>query len=370
LHPLLHLELEAKSAEIERTGQEVVVPTYDAVILAGDNMVHALLCLALASVVPAWQPAEEPFVAVGVWYAGPGAQAPATATSDVAALRRDLAIIRKAGFNSITTWIEWRAAEPTRGDYALAGLERLIAVAAEADLKAVVLVFVDPAPAWSGGHADAAGEFVEYVRKRLSLQRAVIEVARHTAAASAPPARIPVTASTAPGARLVMWSAIARGERRVAFAGASDPVGRDVLWLGETAGVITRNQALFAPLRPRSGGVADVTAESGAAVEIKLLESADALMIIGLNYAPSPRKATITFAREIPEAIWQNLETGAAVSFVMGKNGPVLEHTFAPRDALVLMIRKQLRQDVPTPEAPGSPPPTLSRNCPHGETVS
>jgi hypothetical protein len=28
---------------------------------------------------------------------------------------------------------------------------------------------------------------------------------------------------------------------------------------------------------------------------------------------------------------------------VMGKGGPVLDHTFAPRDALVLMIRKKLR---------------------------
>jgi hypothetical protein len=74
-----------------------------------------------------------------------------------------------------------------------------------------------------------------------------------------------------------------------------------------------------------------------------MLESPDTLMIIGLNYAASPRTATIRFSPDIPEAIWQNLETGAAVSVVMGPKGPFLEHTFAPRDALVLMIRKQLR---------------------------
>jgi hypothetical protein len=305
----------------------------------------SLISLILALLLPSQRSAEEPFVAVGVWYAGPGVQPPATATADVAALRRDLAVIRRAGFNSITTWIDWREVEPKRGEYALAGIERLIAAAAEADLRAAVLVFVDPAPNWAGGDADAAGRFVEYLGNRLSLHRGLLDLARHTPAASEPPARIPVTAATAPGARLAMWSAIARGERRVAFSDPSDPVGRAVLSLGETAGVITRNQALFTPLRPRSGGVTSVSAGGGAPVEVRLLESADALMIIGLNYAPTLRKATITFSVDIPEAIWQNMETGTAVNFVMGKNGPVLEHTFTPRDALVLMIRRRLNRE-------------------------
>ena len=64
-------------------------------------------------------------------------------------------------------------------------------------------------------------------------------------------------------------------------------------------------------------------------------------MIVGLNYAPAPRTVTVSFAPDIPEAIWQNLETGTAVSFVMGKTGPFLEYTFGPRDALVLVIRKR-----------------------------
>ena len=76
---------------------------------------------------------------------------------------------------------------------------------------------------------------------------------------------------------------------------------------------------------------------------MRLLESAEALMIIGLNEAPAPRTVTIRFAADIPEAIWQNLETGTSVSFVMGKDGPFLEYTFGPRDALVLMIRKRRR---------------------------
>jgi hypothetical protein len=286
---------------------------------------------------------DQPFIAVGVWYAGPGVSPPRTATMDLAALRRDLAAIRRAGFNSITTWIDWRDAEARRGEFALGGVERLLAAAAEADLKAGVLVFVEPAPDWAGGAPAAAAGFVEYVRKRLSLQRGILEVARHAPAADDPPARIPVTSATAPGARLAMWSAIARGARRVAFFEASNPLGAGVLSLGETAGVITRNQALFAPLRPRGEGVVSISAGGGAPIEVRLMESADALMIIGLNYSAALRKTTITFSPEIPEAIWQNLETGTAVNFVMGSSGPVLEHTFGPRDALVLMIGKKLR---------------------------
>jgi hypothetical protein len=55
------------------------------------------------------------------------------------------------------------------------------------------------------------------------------------------------------------------------------------------------------------------------------------------------QKITINFTADIPEAIWQNLETSTSVNFVMGRSGPFLEHTFSPRDTLVLMIRKKLR---------------------------
>ena len=51
----------------------------------------------------------------------------------------------------------------------------------------------------------------------------------------------------------------------------------------------------------------------------------------------------MTFSRDTPEAIWQNMETGASVNFVAGPDGPTYTHSFAPRDVLVLMIRKSLR---------------------------
>jgi hypothetical protein len=144
-------------------------------------------------------------------------------------------------------------------------------------------------------------------------------------------------------ARLALWDAIATGRRSVVFEAPGRRFTQELRALGESAGTITRNQALFMPMRPRASGVRAIDGEGGAPVDVKLLESKDVLMIIALNRAAVSRKAAITFNPDIPEAIWQNMESGTSVDFVMGRNGPVLEHTFAARDALVLMIGKRFR---------------------------
>jgi hypothetical protein len=305
-------------------------------------MIALVFPLALLLSLVAQRSPEEPFVEVGVWYAGPGVDPPGMPAGELDVMRRDLAAIRRAGFNGISTWISWRDAEPREGSFVLTGLERLVTAAVEADLRISVVVYDEPAPAWAQSKSDAAMRFVEYLSKRLSLRPGILRVVRHSPAVENPPFRITVRPGTAPEARLAMWSYVARGARRVAFAGSGTPVSADVFALGETAGVITRNEALFAPLRPRDGGVTGISAPGGGPrVEVRLLESAEALVIVGVNYAPEPRTVTIAFAPDIPEAIWQNLETGTAMSFVMGKAGPSLEYAFGPRDALVLMIRKR-----------------------------
>lgn len=280
---------------------------------------------------------------VGVWYAGPGAQPPATAASDLEAVRLDLAAIRRAGFNSITTWIAWQDVEPKRRTYALGATERLIAAAAQADLRTDVRIFAAPAPAWSADPATDRRRFIDYVSTRLRLGAGVMSVLPADETDAPRPIRVGRDAQTPVDARLVFWSAIAEGAKRVMFSDADGGAGLDVLSLGETVGIVTRNTALFAPLRPRGHGVVDVTGAGGAPVDIKLLESPEALMVIGLNHARAVRTVTITFTPDMPEAIWQNLETGTAVNFVMGRTGPFLEHTFGPRETLVLMIRKRLR---------------------------
>jgi hypothetical protein len=99
------------------------------------------------------------------------------------------------------------------------------------------------------------------------------------------------------------------------------------------------------PAAPEIGGLEpDVTIDRGAGlVEARFLESSDAIVLIAMNHADTPMTVTFTFAPGTPEAIWQNMETGASVSFVQGTAALMHKHSFGARDVLVLMIRKKLR---------------------------
>lgn len=286
----------------------------------------------------------EPFIPIGIWYAGPGAIPPETAVADLETVRAELSLVRRAGFNSITTWINWREAEPRRGGYALVSIERLVAAAAQSDLRVDVRIFTDQPPEWSSSVAADRSRFISYAVSRLRLGPQVTSVEPAAGDADLGKViRVGRHARTPIEARMDFWAAMARGPQRLTFLDAEGGAGPSVLSLGETVGIVTRNPALFAPLRPRQGGIREVAGGSGAPVEVKLLESSEALLIVGVNYSPSVQRVTINFTPEIPEAIWQNLETSTSVNFVMGRGGPFLEHTFTPRDTLVLMIRKTLR---------------------------
>ena len=94
----------------------------------------------------------------------------------------------------------------------------------------------------------------------------------------------------------------------------------------------------------RSAGVSpDVRVEGSTSVDVRVLESADVQMIVALNHAEASQRVTMTFPRETQEAIWQNMETGASVNFIAGASGPSYTYWFRPKDALVLMIRKDIR---------------------------
>jgi hypothetical protein len=78
-------------------------------------------------------------------------------------------------------------------------------------------------------------------------------------------------------------------------------------------------------------------------VEARVLESSDAILIIAINHGETAQRVTFSFGPDIPEAIWQNMETGAAVNFVQTGSGPTYAHSFAPRDVMVLVRGKRLR---------------------------
>ena len=139
------------------------------------------------------------------------------------------------------------------------------------------------------------------------------------------------------------WVAIGRGGRGVLFDSWTT-LSRNPAALAAGAAfadVVTRNAALFAPLEPSARTVR--VEPASAEVFARLVESAEAMVLVAANLSDSPRQITLAFSADIPEAIWQNMEAGGAVNFVAGPEGPIYTRAFPPRDVIVLMIRKQYR---------------------------
>jgi beta-galactosidase len=113
---------------------------------------------ALAAHLGAASPAAAPdktrdFFPVSVWYAGGTARAPMLETvtpRSREAWGQDLAAIKKLGFNTVRTWIEWTACEKEEGKYDFSALELLTDLAGQAGLRVIVQVYIDSAPDWVG----------------------------------------------------------------------------------------------------------------------------------------------------------------------------------------------------------------------------
>ena len=138
------------------------------------------------------------FFPISVWYSGGKARAPMLETITPESSRswsRDLEQIKRLGFNTVRTWVEWNVGEPREGEYHLENLDLLLRLADDAGLKVIVQVYVDSAPEWVGrkysdGHYAAQdGQPIPsqsapgYCFDHLGVRRAVLgffqEVARH-----------------------------------------------------------------------------------------------------------------------------------------------------------------------------------------------
>ena len=138
------------------------------------------------------------------------------------------------------------------------------------------------------------------------------------------------------------WVLTGRGYRGVVFDGWTTLHRNRAAFqaAADFADVVTRNAALFAPLRasPREVRVTPATD-----VFARFVESPAAMVLVAANMKDSTQRVTFSFRSDTPEAIWQNMESGAAVNFVAGTDGPIYVRTFAPADVVVLMIRKQYK---------------------------
>ena len=128
---------------------------------------------------------------------------------------------------------------------------------------------------------------------------------------------------------------------------ASHTTGR-VFLLPRLASTAKSEMARARKIIQRVVAAADVSPEvgldvTGGLVEARFLESSDALLLLALNYGAAAQKVTFTFAPDVPEAIWQNMETGAAVNFRQGAEGATYTHTLGAQDVMVLVRGKRLR---------------------------
>jgi beta-galactosidase len=131
---------------------------------------RSILLLALMSALTGGLLADQPggggridkshgFFPASVWYAGGKARAPMLETvtpQSRQAWRRDLEQIRRLGFNTVRTWVEWTACEKGEGRYDFSALRLLADLAGELGLRVIIQVYVDSAPDWVGaGFPDA-----------------------------------------------------------------------------------------------------------------------------------------------------------------------------------------------------------------------
>jgi hypothetical protein len=155
---------------------------------------------------------------------------------------------------------------------------------------------------------------------------------------SAPPL-VAIDDDAAPGMlRYRGWAAVQKGARGVAFGADASSRSRAVQTAGAFATVVTSNSPLFLAIKPVDGARADEPT-----VEARLFQAGHALVLIALNHADQPREATIALPEGSPLAEWVNLESGQVAYFDRAPGSIIRRHRFAPRDALVLVIRKDIQ---------------------------
>ncbi len=97
---------------------------------------------------------EATFFPFSVWYSGGDARAPmvpsVAANQNVESWAKDLAQIKRLGFNTVRTWVSWADAEPVEGKYDFTHLRKLMELANQKGLKVIIQVYVDSAPEWVG----------------------------------------------------------------------------------------------------------------------------------------------------------------------------------------------------------------------------
>lgn len=97
--------------------------------------------------------ASSAFFPMAVWYSGGKARAPMLGPVDANSAQQwgeDLDQIKRIGFNTVKTWIDWSTAESAPGVFDFKNLNLLMKLAQQRGLRVIVQIYMDSAPDWVG----------------------------------------------------------------------------------------------------------------------------------------------------------------------------------------------------------------------------
>jgi len=254
-----------------------------------------LLIAALVAAQVAVSSPAEPVVAV--WYRGTPAGTPR---------QDDLAAIRAQGFTGVT----WPAGQTSRVD----------------ELRRI---------AGSLGLA-------------VTVQAAPVPLTAASALRPTDRVDVDVTHLAADGIPALVWRAVGHGARTIAFdsgsqAGAplTDATGRPLPWVGAASAIarqLTFNARLF--LDARAGPRIAIQPPAPAGVDVVLLETGRAWMLIATNTSNARATTVAELPAAVPPALWTSLLDGSGLSMLSRPSGPRWTFELAAGEAAIWVIDK------------------------------
>jgi hypothetical protein len=204
---------------------------------------------------------------------------------------------------------------------------------------------------WPASQASGAAGLLE-MAGRLGLAVSIHAAPVHLTptAAMTPPDRIDIVVShvTPAGIPALVWRAVARGARAIAFdpgvasgPGLMDATGRPLPWVPPAAAIARNlmfNARLFSEVRP--GPAVALQAPVPAGVDVVLLETSRAWVLISTNTSAASITAVVDLPPSVAPALWTSLLDGSELSMLSRPIGPRWTFRSGPGEAGVWAIDK------------------------------
>lgn len=206
---------------------------------------------------------------------------------------------------------------------------------------------------WPAAHSAGLPELQRLARE-VGLRVAVHAAPVHLTAPDAvrPPAHVDIVISRLGAAEIpaLVWRAVAHGARDIAFdpgsspgsgSGLTDKSGRPLAWVAPAAALarqLTFNGRLFAAVT--AGPPVSLQAPVPAGVDVVLLETPRAWVLVSTNTARTRITAIAELPKPVAPALWTSLLDGSGMSMLSRPTGPRWTFELEPGEAGIWTIQK------------------------------